>query len=115
MIESELIDADTYQKQIPGQMREHILISVLDHFAEISSDFSLTKTKALPHHVTNGPGENATAAADICSPAVLGLSQPDGVGPWAHLETCTRGPGSVSVAFMYNLQASIMNLWVHHC
>lgn len=53
MIESELIDADTYQKQIPGQMRGHILISVLDHPAEISSDFSLSKTKALAHRVTN--------------------------------------------------------------
>lgn len=52
MMESELREAGTYQKQIPEQTREHILSSVLDHFTEISSSFFLSKTQAFLYSVT---------------------------------------------------------------
>ena len=76
MIESELIEAGTYQKQIPEQTREHILSSLLDHFTEISSSFFLSKIKAFLSSVTiSGLNERLAVEAQAAAPGYWGQGQ----------------------------------------
>lgn len=109
MIESELIEAGTYQKQIPEQTREHILSSVLDHFTEISTSFFLSKIKAFPSSAMPwAEGESSRRSAG-CSSGVPGRGErvdpPTAAGPAAR-----QHPGNLDCSVSYPHVPFIQNI-----